>query len=271
MASFREAPSGRGLLDDGVSEMSSVPVLTGQGGSVYVSEPSEGSASAWNDSDAQSGYPYGGRGGGSSAAAYQTEAASNYHSSETASEAFHGQVGLTEDDLDVSEGSAAASRLEDVGGGARGATAREVYGSESTYEERSVIGGESYMSASPAPGSRTPGRQQATLQLHGSSNSSLASRVVAPKSEIGHQVIVGENSWRSSPMPEMTPGGGFERMSSGDTTDSSNLMEQNRRRQQQQRQRGEEEHGDHQDGDFGSVWLANRAHARQFDDEPGGS
>lgn len=268
MASFREAPSGRGLLNDNDSVMSSLPAgPAGHGGSVYVSEPSEGSGSAWNDSDAQSGYPYGATGEGRGSA-YQTEAASAYPSSETASEAFVGPVGLTEDDLDVSEGSAAASRLgggEEGGGGegrgvVRRPTERAVYGSESTYEERSIIGGESYMSESPA--SRQPGRQQAMLQLHGSSNSSLASRVVGPTSEMGHQVVGTQISWRSSPMAE-----GFERMSSGDTTDSSVLREQSRRRQQQ----GGGGDGGQQDGDFGSVWLANRAHARQYDEEPGRS
>ena len=267
MASFREAPSGRGLLNDNDSVMSSLPAgPAGHGGSVYVSEPSEGSGSAWNDSDAQSGYPYGTTGEGRGSA-YQTEAASAYPSSETASEAFVGAVGLTEDDLEVSEGSAAASRLGGEGGGggegrggARRPTERAVYGSESTYEERSIIGGESYMSESPA--SRQPGRQQAMLQLHGSSNSSLASRVVGPTSEIGHQVPGPQISWRSSPMAE-----GFERMSSGDTTDSSVLRDQSRRRRQQ----GGVEDGGQQDGDFGSVWLANRAHARQYDEEPEGS
>ncbi|CAM9977935.1 unnamed protein product, partial [Laminaria digitata] len=172
----------------------------------------------------------------SSAAAYQTEAASAYPSSETASEAFHGAVGLTEDDLDVSEGSAAASRLGNggdggVGGAVRRPTERSVYGSDSTYEERSIMGGESYMSESPAPTSRQPGHRQAMLQLHGSSNSSLASRVLGPTSEIGHHVVGGQSSWRSSPMHEMGSVG-FERMSSGDTTDSSTLMEHRRRRQQ---------------------------------------
>ena len=133
-----------------------------------------------------------------------------------------------------------------------------------------MVGGESFMSESPAPASRQPGRQQANLQRHGSSNSSLASRVVGPTSEIGHPAMGAQSSWRSGPMPEMGPDG-FERMSSGDTTDSSALREQNRRRRHHQQQQQEAGEDGGQDGDFGSVWLSNRAHARQFDEESGGS
>lgn len=163
------------------------------------------------------------------------------------------EVEVYEDDLAVSEGSDAGSRM--------------TYGSEMTYGHDTAAGGSivSYVpdgsreGASAAPASRPPGQppQGYEQALYGSSGSSIASRVIAPTSELGSgpHLIPAQESWRNSPLPGGNMGT-VERMLSGETTDSSVMEQQMRERQSSQGQ---------EDGDFGTVWLANRAHARQFD------
>lgn len=213
--------SGRQLVRDSSEYSGASRGLIGRGrGGVEVSPgPSEGDSSRWNDSDAQSGYPYG-QGGEAGVAV------------------------LTEDDLAVSEDSEAASRL--------------LYGSEMTGEHDTAAGGSSVgglqyaggAHASGDPTSRVPG------QLHASSRSSLASRVNETYSEAsGQHGIIGQGSWRSSPTPRGP--GGIRHTLSGETTDSSSLGQQQLMNSQRTDSRD--------DGDFGTVWLADRAHARHYD------
>ncbi|CAM9744550.1 unnamed protein product [Scytosiphon promiscuus] len=151
------------------------------------------------------------------------------------------EVELYEDDLAVSEGSAAASRVG--------------YGSEMTFGHDTAAGSSmrSLEGAQAAGGARggAPRQQRPGLDReHGSSGSSVVYRVITIGSELGsNRMIPQQESWRNSPQPGESAGE-IDRVLSGETTDSSVL--------EQQRQGNE-------DGDFGTVWLANRAHARQYD------
>lgn len=270
LGSYAEPASGRGLVHDqsesdydGHHEASA----DSRGGGTVISSPSQSEgSSAWNDTDAQSIPPsYGGGGGGR----YQAESYDDDNASESALGTEEGaprrsspvvrEVEVYEDDLAVSEGSDAASMA---------------YGSEMTYGHDTAAGG-SVMSfaldqqggasgsgeaqgASGAPARRVPGQPHEGFgQRYDSTGSSIASRVITPASELGSapHAIQLQESWRNSPLPGGS-GGAVERMLSGETTDSSVLDQQARERQSSQGQ---------EDGDFGTVWLANRAHARQFD------
>lgn len=286
LGTYTEAPSGRALVSHAVSEHSSVapPAAGRRGRSIDVSEPSEDdSSSRWNDSDAQSGHRYaapgggggGGRGegGGVGASTFNTEAASGYPSSEVASSAAFPEAAeeTSEDDLEISAGSAAASR---VGGELYGSEFTAGHGSEyhDTAAGGSSVDARSYggrLQASGAPASRVPGQPQNIPGLHDSGNSSTLSRVQAPSSELSsQQMTAAQSSWRSTPGDGgegLNSGAGYvPRSASGETTDSSVLMEQHR---QHQMERGQSR----EDGDFGTVWLANRAHARRYDSSQGRS
>lgn len=277
LGTYQEAPSGRGLVndqssseyDDGGSGHGGGHDHghgRGRGGGTEMSSPSQSEgSSAWNDTDAQS-VPasYGQDGGAAAAAAASAAAAAGRHPAasgafitearsafttedtkasddmgpEGASSPVVREVELYEDDLAVSEGSAAASRLG--------------YGSEMTYGHDTAAGS-SMRSLDGAQGARggAAGQQRLGLgQAYGSSGSSVASRVIRVGSEMdsNRMMIPGQESWRNSPQAGDIPGE-IDRILSGETTDSSVL---------DQRQ-GQE------DGDFGTVWLANRAHARQYD------
>ncbi|CAM9617303.1 unnamed protein product, partial [Hapterophycus canaliculatus] len=229
----------------------------GRGTEISSSSQSEGS-SAWNDTDAQS-VPasYGHAGGAAAAAAaaagrrpgggaFITEARSAFTTEDAKASDDLGpepsspvvrEVELYEDDLTVSEGSAAASRLG--------------YGSEMTFGHDTAAGSSMRSLDVPrGPSGGASGQQRPGLgRAYGSSGSSVASRVIGLSSELGsNRVIPGQESWRNSPRPGENLGE-MDRAMSGETTDSSAL----------EQQQGQE------DGDFGTVWLANRAHARQYD------
>lgn len=268
LGTYTEPPSGRGLVhDQSSSDIDDVGHEDDGGGSrgggTAMSSPSQSEgSSAWNDTDAQSIPPsYGGgaRGGGAYAPEGGAAGGVGMGSARGRSSPVVREVEVYEDDLAVSEGSVAESGM--------------TYGdSEMTYGHDTAAGGSvmSYATgpdggreaavqlASGAPTSRAPGRPQQGLgSRYGSSGSSIASRVVAPQSELGssRQMIPGQESWRNSPLPGGNVGA-VERMLSGETTDSSVTEQQARDLQSSQGQ---------EDGDFGTVWLANRAHARQFD------
>lgn len=193
-------------------------------------------SSRWNDSDAQSGYPY----NTGSASAYPSSSLAPSERYRTSGGDGDGRAGLTEDDLIVSEGSDAESR---VGG-------RHAGGSETTYGHDTAAGGSSVDDRS--------GRLHAREIFVHSSGSSAESRVGASLSDIGRgesRVIPGQDSWRNSGAGPA----GIDRNYSGETTDSSVLMEQHQGNTVMDR--GESQG----DGDFGTVWLANRAHARQYE------
>lgn len=289
LGNLREAPSGRGLVQDALSDVSSSqgPEIRGEGrggGGVGLevdlsSEASGDESSRWDDSDAQSRLPY-----TASPGVYQTtDAASVYRSSEggesgiyrqaaaaapnsaTAAEnqrATFGVRGLTESDFDVSEGSEVDSRVP--------------YGSELTYGHDTAAGGSSVYAmshgerASGAPWSRVPGQQQETLQQHGSSQSSFASRTGYSEyttSSLAGRQLVGQGSWRmnspaarvqsgvqvSSHPPPIPPG------SSGESSDPGALM----RQPGQRFERNDSRQSD--DSEFGATWLENRAHTRRYD------
>lgn len=276
LGSYREAPSGRALVQSSSEyDDSHMGDEADDEGTVVSSQVSEDS-SAWNDTDAQSaalsyggGGGYGGGlgmssggmssgGGRGGAFASGSRSLSQYTSGgtvasggamgeglrEARSSPVVREVELYEEDLSVSEGSAVD------------------YGSEMTYGQDTAAGSSmvSYGFDSGAGGARgardsgSPGHHErpALDQNYGTSGSSLASRVQGPASALGlhRNAIPNHDSWRNSPV------GGLERMESGDTTDSSALEQQARERDSGQSR---------EDGDFGTVWLANRAHARQFD------
>lgn len=278
LGTYAEPASGRGLVHDQSGSDIDESEYGGDGGGrgegTVMSSPSQSeTSSAWNDTDAQSSIPpsYGGGGGGGgvhgSAARRYTSESYDDGASESAlgadeeetprrSSPVVREVEVYEDDLAVSEGSDDESRM--------------TYASEMTYGHDTAAGGSviSYApgggqalggGASAAPASRMPAQpQQSFGQRYGSSGSSIASRVIGPRSELGsnRQMIPPNESWRNSPLPGGNVGA-VERMLSGETTDSSVLDQQARDRQSSQ--------GGQEDGDFGTVWLANRAHARQFD------
>lgn len=265
LGTYREAPSGRGLVndqssseyDDGGSGHGDGGRGHSRGGGTEMSSPSQSEgSSAWNDTDAQSvpaSYGQGGGGGAAAAAAaatgrrgsaFITEARSAFSTEDTKvsdeddpSSPVVREVELYEDDLAVSEGSAAASRVQ--------------YGSEMTFGHDTAAGSSmrSLDGAQGASRGGASGRQRPGLeQVYGSSGSSVASRVIGLGSELGsNRVIPGQESWRNSPQPGENVGE-IDRVLSGETSDSS-VPEQ---------RQGQE------DGDFGTVWLANRAHARQY-------
>lgn len=301
LGTYAEQPSGRGLVRDqsGSDVDGGVDYETGDGDSVsdgrgegtVLSSPSEQSersegSSAWNDTDAQStppsrgDYLYSGGGGPRRAAA--AFASSSYASDSFASTGTAGveegagawgasrsppvvrEVEVYEDDLAVSEGTESDLRMN-YGGGAAMAHRG---GFDTAAGDGSVASSFTLETgASGATDSRIPGggrQEQLRPPLHGqqvfgSSGSSIASRVLASNSELGssRQAIPLRDSWRNSPVPG---GAGsamaVERMLSGETTDSSVLDQQMRDRLSSPGQ---------EDGDFGAVWLANRAHVRQFD------
>lgn len=281
LGSYAEPASGRGLVhdqsgsdidddDDDDGGGHGAGGGDGRGGGTVMSSPSESEASsAWNDTDAQSIPPshdyHGGGGGGLGrySESYDDAPESSLGAAEEdaprRSSPVVREVEVYEDDLMVSEGSDTESRM--------------TYGSEMTYGHDTAAGGSvvSYAAAagpeggraggSATPASRAPGQPQESLvgQRYGSSASSIASRVIAPRSELGstRQAIPPQESWRNSPLPGGTVGA-VERMLSGETTDSSVMDQQTRDRDRESSHGGE-------DGDFGAVWLADRAHARQFD------
>ena len=296
LGNLREAPSGRELLHEEGSEVS-VPQGTGspsgRGGrgdrvfhEVQLSPDgtsSLGGSSRWDDSDAHSGFPRTG-----SSAAYQiTDAASAHRSSEAAESGMYRQAsavapgpsalrdnprgpggglgvrGLTESDFDISEGSESDSR--------------QPYGSELTYEQDTAAGGSSVYETSHAgrgsgrPGSRVPRQQQQQqqreqerlLQQQGSSRSSFISdegysEYDAPSSSAGRHIL-GQDSWRlespaTLPSPDVPPSSSHG--SSAASTEPSVLVRQRRQRFESP-----------EDGDFGTVWLESRAHARRYDEQ----
>lgn len=249
---YAERPSGRGLVHQDGSEVSTAG--PGREGGVRVSpEVSEDDSSRWDDSDAMSGLPYGGQ------SAFHTEAASAYRSSEAVESAFDAVAAMDRaeiDPLDYSEGSAAASRI--------GGDSVLMVGAEDTAAGGSSVGGGVGGGALSGYGGTVASRESRQQQLReaqeqrnyllnqSSTSSSMASRVDAPQSELGGNTgIIGHSSWRSSPHGA----GGIDRVMSGDTSDSSALMDG----------RAVERQDTQEDGDFGTVWLANRAHARQYD------
>lgn len=279
LGNLREAPSGRGLVQDALSDVSSSQGPEIRGEVELSSEASGDESSRWDDSDAQSRLPY-----TASPGAYETtDAASVYRSSEagesgiyrqaaaaapnsaTAAEdqrATFGVRGLTESDFDVSEGSEVDSRVP--------------YGSELTYGHDTAAGGSSVYAmsygerASGAPWSRVPGQQQETLQQHGSSQSSFASRTGYSEytaSSLAGRPLVGQGSWRmnspaarvqsevhvSSHPPPIPPG------SSGESSDPGALMRQSGQRFERNDSRQSD------DSEFGATWLENRAHTRRYD------
>lgn len=247
----------------------------GRGGGAVLLSPSQSEgSSAWNDTDAQS-IPasFAHSGGGGARGGGGRYVAGSYDTSEGAADSGMGaaaagggarrsspvvrEVEVYDDDLAVSEGSDTESGL--------------TYGSEMTYGHdtaaaSSVVSYAAAPGATAAPGAppasgRGPHEPQASPgQRFGSSGSSIASRVITPRSDLGsaRQVIPGMDSWRNSNSPRLPggSGGAVERMLSGETTDSSVMEQQARERQSSQ---------SHEDGDFGAVWLASRAHARQYD------
>ncbi|CAM9694310.1 unnamed protein product [Pylaiella littoralis] len=284
LGNYRERPSGRGLVqssseygdsqmgdaDDGGSEVSS------------VSQQSEGS-SAWNDTDAQSvpasyrggrvGGAQGSYGGGpgipsvaqrfvtgsrtprTSGDTMDSQGESEGGLRESGSSPVVKEVELYEDDLSVSEGSVAASM--------------DRFGSDMTYGQDTAAGSSlrSYALDSGvsqgvrgAPASGVPGHQRQGLGRDFPSESSLASRVQGPASALGSHGMATSNfdSWRNSPGPGGHVGD-IEHTSSGDTANSS-ALEQHAQWMGSGMSQG--------DGDFGTVWLANRANARQFDERP---
>lgn len=257
MGAYSERPSGRGLVhqQDG-SELSATG--PGREGGVLVSpevSESEDGSSRWGDSEAMSGLPY--SGGGQST--YHTEAASAYRSSEAAESAFNAAAAMDRagiDALDYSEGSAAASRIggesvvtvgvEDTAAG--GSSMEGGGGALSGY------GGTVASRESRQQQLREAQEQRSYLLNQSSTSSSMASRVDAPFSELGgSNGIIGQSSWRSS--PQGAGRSGIDRVMSGDTSDSSALLDG----------RAIDRDDTQEDGDFGTVWLANRAHARQYD------
>ncbi|CAM9870659.1 unnamed protein product, partial [Ectocarpus fasciculatus] len=252
----------------------------GGGGGVRgaeMSSPSESEgSSAWNDTDAQSSNPpaFGGGGGGGgnyAAPQFTTAARSAYSSGGTVESGRHGtspvvrEVDVYDEEVSSeasmsSAGTEAASRVQsemtgtyDHDTAAGGSTASFQAGGGGRGDRRTGSG----TSGAPSPGQRMLGYQQ----QYGSSRSSIVSRVAGAESEMGsHRLVPLQNSWQNSPGPAggAAAGGGIERVLSGETTDSSILEQQARDRHSSGAQQ--------EDGDFGRVWLADRAHARQFDD-----
>ncbi|CAN0496538.1 unnamed protein product, partial [Ectocarpus sp. 12 AP-2014] len=240
-----------------------------------MSSPSESDrSSAWNDTDAQSSNPptFGGGGGGNYAAAqFTTAARSAYSSGGTVQSGRHGTSPVVRE-VDVYDGVSSEASMSSAGTEAASRVQSEMTG---TYDHDTAAGGStasfqggggdsgrghrrlgSGVSDAPSPGQRMLGYQQG----YGSSRSSIVSRVAGAESEMGsHRLVPPQDSWQNSPGPGggASAGGGIERVLSGETTDSSILEQQARDRHGS---------GQQEDGDFGRVWLADRAHARQFDD-----
>ncbi|CAM9116350.1 unnamed protein product, partial [Ectocarpus sp. 6 AP-2014] len=245
-----------------------------------MSSPSESDrSSAWNDTDAMSSNPPafggggdGGGGGGNYAAAqFTTAARSAYSSGGTVQSGRHGTSPVVRE-VDVYDDVSSEASMSSAGTEAASRVQSEVTG---TYDHDTAAGGStasfqagggdsgrghrrpgSGASGAPSPGQRMLGYQQA----YGSSRSSIVSRVAGAESEMGsHRLVPPQDSWQNSPGPGggALAGGGIERVLSGETTDSSILEQQARDRHGS---------GQQEDGDFGRVWLADRAHARQFDD-----
>ena len=279
LGTYTERPSGRGLVHD----QSSSDLDAGAGGAgagagfaggyagrgrgaagTEVSSPSQQSegSSAWNDTDAQSHVHGDVRGGGGGGGAVR-------------------EVELYEEDLAVSEGT--ESNYD--------------YGSEMTYGHDTAAGGSSVRSFALGGGEHQQQQQQqhalrpsasaaatgprdvdqqrqrheALAQAYASSGgaSSVASRVVPGRSsEFGTHpgpAIPPGDSWRNSPVPG--PGGRvseIDRILSGETTDSSVMGPPGAGAARAGGPLGSSP-GGQEDGDFGAVWLASRAHARQYD------
>lgn len=238
LGTYSQDPSGRNLVRDGPSELG---VGSSMGGdlaateySVVYSSMDEGS-SQWGDSEAQSRFPAGASTfGGTASVGHGTGVGRVVDGSRSG---FPGGRVLTDSDLEISEGSVGESGTYDDG----------EYGSRFG----DTAAGGSSVHASAGPRSRVPGVQQDIFgdSLRISNNSSAMSS---------------QSSWRNSPQMFGRSGGGggggMASVSSGggsESTVSPGI---------QQGGAVSFIRGDSQDdGDFGSVWLANRAHARQYD------
>lgn len=264
---YVEAPSGRSLLRTSLDQDDDTTPSTHLDMESSIMEfstsTSEGmESSRWGDSDAAS-HPYGSsayrstsaaqgptgrgavRGGSGASAGTATAPISLPRSREMGTPpARPGLYGA------VTPGSAAASRPRDsfktvdtaasLGSGANMAIA---------------TGEEGDSNARPRTGVDPQGQ---VIMQQNSSSSSEISRVNPPHSEMSTSSpgLIGRDSWRSGPGtdPEL------ENVHSGDT-------DMTRRDSTAPSPGGGERDPGADDGDFGTVWLASRQHARQFEDQ----